>query len=300
MVENPQRERLAELVRAQNGAVRSDQLRALGFTQGQITYRMATGNWHRRHNGVYCIGDPALIPLAAESAALLAVGEDSLLSHDSAGAVWGLCEPRSDRVSVTLVGRRVRARDGISLRCLDTLKRADISTRRGLKLTAPGRTIIDIAAGISTAELEDILDGAWGKRLVTVATLSAAAERAPANDPGRARVQSLLATGLESGFTRSQGERKLRSSAAELPQPLVNQHLAGLLVDFYWPDARLVLEVDGFRFHGSRAAFERDRGRDQRLAAAGFQVIRITWRQLEQEPMAVVARLAQALALRAA
>lgn len=61
-----------------------------------------------------------------------------------------------------------------------------------------------------------------------------------------------------------------------------------------------MLEVDGFRFHGSRAAFERDRRRDQRLAAAGFQVIRITWRQLEQEPMAVVARLAQALALRAA
>jgi very-short-patch-repair endonuclease len=68
------------------------------------------------------------------------------------------------------------------------------------------------------------------------------------------------------------------------------------LVDFLWRDRRLVTEVDGYRLHSSRVSFERDRGRDAELNAAGFRVIRITWRQLVEEPAAVVARLAQALA----
>jgi very-short-patch-repair endonuclease len=290
------------LVGAQRGAVCTAQLQEIGFTEAQISHRVATGIWHRQHHGVYCVGDPALIPLAAESAALLAVGEGSLLSHGSAGAIWGLCQRPADQVSVTLTGRRARGRHGISLRCLDTLERADMSTRQGLALTAPGRTIIDMSAGAGIGELAVMLEVAWERRLVTEETLLAAAERAPTNDPGRARVQAVLSAGRDSGFTRSHGERRLRSllKAAELPQPVANHHVAGLLVDFYWPEAGLVLEVDGFRFHGSRAAFERDRRRDQRLAAAGIQVIRITWRQLEEEPMAVLARLAQALARRAA
>jgi very-short-patch-repair endonuclease len=75
----------------------------------------------------------------------------------------------------------------------------------------------------------------------------------------------------------------------------VNTYVAGHLVDFHWPDARLVIEVDGYRFHSSRAAFERDRRRDADLSGAGFRVIRVTWRQLVEEPLAVVARIARAL-----
>jgi very-short-patch-repair endonuclease len=75
----------------------------------------------------------------------------------------------------------------------------------------------------------------------------------------------------------------------------VNTYVAGHLVDFHWPGARLVIEVDGYRFHSSRAAFERDRRRDADLSDAGFRVIRVTWRQLVEEPLAVVARIARAL-----
>ena len=71
--------------------------------------------------------------------------------------------------------------------------------------------------------------------------------------------------------------------------------VAGHEVDFLWVDQRLVLEVDGFDHHADREAFERDRRRDAQLVAAGFRVVRITWRQLTQEPEAVVARLARAL-----
>ena len=68
-------------------------------------------------------------------------------------------------------------------------------------------------------------------------------------------------------------------------------------VDFLWSPQRLVVEVDGFAYHASRAAFERDRLRDAELQAAGYRVIRVTWRQIERRREALIARLAQALVL---
>jgi very-short-patch-repair endonuclease len=67
-------------------------------------------------------------------------------------------------------------------------------------------------------------------------------------------------------------------------------------VDLLWRREQLVVVVDGFAFHSSERKFEADRVRDARLAADGFQVIRVTWRQVVKEPVAVVARVAQILA----
>jgi very-short-patch-repair endonuclease len=85
-------------------------------------------------------------------------------------------------------------------------------------------------------------------------------------------------------------------AAAQLPVPEVNTHLHGFEVDFLWRAQRLVVEFDGRQFHGHEAAFERDRRRDQVLLAAGYRVLRVTWRQLLDEPLAVAVRIGQALA----
>ncbi len=82
---------------------------------------------------------------------------------------------------------------------------------------------------------------------------------------------------------------------AGLPAPRANVRVQGLEVDLHWPDQRLIVEVDGFRFHGTRRAFERDRRRDSLLHAAGERVMRVTWRQLEDAPLMVVAQVAGAL-----
>jgi very-short-patch-repair endonuclease len=83
--------------------------------------------------------------------------------------------------------------------------------------------------------------------------------------------------------------------AARLPPPRTNAHVNGHEVDLLWPDQRLIVEIDGFAFHSTRRAFEHDRARDQQLQAAGYRVIRITWRQLQHQPEALVATLAAAL-----
>ena len=88
---------------------------------------------------------------------------------------------------------------------------------------------------------------------------------------------------------------KLLLRQANLPSPVTQHWVAGYPADFAWPERRLIVEVDGFRFHSHRRAFERDRKRDQAHVLAGYRVIRITWRQLDEEPLSVVATIATAL-----
>jgi very-short-patch-repair endonuclease len=66
-------------------------------------------------------------------------------------------------------------------------------------------------------------------------------------------------------------------------------------VDFLWPSQRIVVEADGYRFHGNRVAFERDRRRDRELALGGYRVLRITWSQIEDEPGATMAAIGRVL-----
>ena len=99
-------------------------------------------------------------------------------------------------------------------------------------------------------------------------------------------------------LTRSELEERFLALVrdAELPQPLTNARRHGYEIDFLWPAYRLAVEVDGFTFHGGRAAFERDRRRDADLQAAGLAVTRVTHRQLTGGPVAVAVRIAQMIA----
>ena len=100
--------------------------------------------------------------------------------------------------------------------------------------------------------------------------------------------------------TRSRFERAFFAALrnAGLPRPLVNHSVPPYIADFAWPDQRVVVETDGWRFHGHRLAFEDDRARDADLAARGWIVVRITWRQLQSSPTLVLVQLAQTLARR--
>jgi very-short-patch-repair endonuclease len=286
------------LSRSQNAAVRAEQLWALGVTRHAILARVKRGRLVPRFKGVYIVGDPELLPLAEESAALLSLGESAVLSHRSAAAVWGLAQPDSKVIDVTVIGRRPHKRDGIRLHYAKTL--TDITTHQNLRITTPARTLIDFGSQASTSELADAFGDAWAKRLISDAKLNAALKRAPRNHSGAAVVRATLTEG--GTYDRSKAERLMRRLCrqAGLPQPLVNVMLHGHLADFLWPDAKLIVEVDGYGTHGNRQAFENDRRRDQIHIAAGYVVIRITWLQLEREPLTVVARIAQALAHRAA
>jgi very-short-patch-repair endonuclease len=123
--------------------------------------------------------------------------------------------------------------------------------------------------------------------------------------PGVPRLRAVLASGRVGIVTRSELESRFLAlvTAAGLPAPRVNARIpAGgrrFEVDCVWPEPRVAVELDGHAYHSTRAAFERDRARDRLLQAAGWRVIRITWRQLHDEPEAVMADLKRLLSPRA-
>jgi very-short-patch-repair endonuclease len=240
------------------------------------------------------------MPLAVPTAALLSLGRDAVLSHRSAAAIWGLADPDPNPIEITVVARHPRSRQGVRLHRVRRLDAADTTARSNLRLTSLARTAIDFASQATSSELHDAFAEARAKHRLTDRALHAALDRLPANDPGASIVRSMLTSGET--YDRSKAERIMRTLCrqAQLPQPVVNYKLHGFLVDFLWRDAKLIVEVDGHGTHGTRRAFENDRRRDQVHAAAGYLVIRITWEQLQNEPLAVLARLAQALAHRTA
>ena len=196
---------------------------------------------------------------------------------------------------VTVVGRNVSGPPAVTVHRVGHLHAADVTRREGIAVTSPARTLLDVATTATRRELGRMTDEARILRLVTDHSLTEQFARYPSHR-GTKRLRH--AAQPEPKFTRSAAERRLLELIrdARLPEPETNVRVAGREVDFYWPEHRLVVEVDGFAFHGHRAAFERDRRRDAELHGHGVDVIRVTWEQLEREPTALVATLARATA----
>jgi very-short-patch-repair endonuclease len=233
-------------------------------------------------------------------AAVLACGTGALLSHVSAGSSWGLTRPASGfgpcDVGV-FTAHRIR-RPGIRVRRKIRFVPSDRAEVRGIPVTAPGRTVVDLAAILAGRELEQVVARAEREGLVTLGDLSSMLVRHRGR-PGIPLLRALLNTGQSPALTRSEAEERLLGliREARLPMPETNVRIDPYEVDFLWPADGIVVEVDGFRFHASRARFESDRRRDMDLATRGIHVLRLTWRQITTEPLATVAQIAQALAM---
>lgn len=286
----------ARLGGAQQGVVTRRQLLSAGVSRHAIDHALSRGHLHPRHRGVYVVGHLALAQFAQEAAALLACGDGALISHRSAAYLWGLLPDRPARPVVTVVGHNCGCKPGISVHRVARIESRDHRRRHGLRVTSPSRTVIDLASDAGERELERVIAEGRVQRLLRGGELERALERAGSRK-GAARLRALLRAEGEPGITRSDAERLLRRYLrdARLLQPKSNRKVEGWEVDFVWPQHRFVVEVDGYRFHHHRAAFERDRRKDMALAAAGYLVIRVSMRQLVQEPFAVIAHIARAL-----
>jgi very-short-patch-repair endonuclease len=286
----------AELLRVagfQCGVVTSDQLHAAGLRRSTISDWVTCGRLFRRFTGVYLLGRPTLEPLGAEWAAALLCDGAGALDALSALSLWGLHKPPATP-TVTVVGRDLRSRPGITTHRSTTLSPDDLRICHGLPLTSPARSILD-AAPLLGDDLEQTIATARRRKLLRPGELERTLERHPGR-PGIDRIRNILARGDK--YTRSKAERLMLRLArdAGLPEPRTNVPFENIELDFVWQEQRLVVEIDGEEFHGGAKAFQDDRDRDARLVAAGYRVIRFTWLQLTQQPLKVIARIAQALA----
>jgi very-short-patch-repair endonuclease len=290
--------RVAAIAAHQRGRVSRRQLLAAGLSEGQVDQMVRRDRMFRLHAGVYAVGHPAPVPRGPETAALLAIAGGGSLSHTSAAALWGLLDADPADVVHVAVGERWNVRRlGICAHRSRLLSPADCRVRSGLPVCSPAWTLLELAGVLDERRLIRAFDRGQAAGVVRPSDLRELLARVGAHRDRR-RLRVLLED--RPGFTRSEAEQQLLALIrdADLPLPRVNQRLHGFEVDLHWPQAAFVVEVDGFAFHSSRAAFDRDRARDARLQAARIEVMRVTWRQLEHEPLAVVARIAQALVRR--
>jgi hypothetical protein len=284
-------ERISLRASTQHGVISTAQLRDCGLNSQAIYRRVKKRRLIRVHPGVYAVGQLALHPRWRDHAAVLACGPEALLSHRSAADLWGIRRTSSARVEVT-VPRGRRGPRGITVHRSRLTHPEDRTAVDAIAVTSPARTLVDLADVLSQPALERAINEAELLRLFDLSAVQRVVERLP-NRRGRERLQRALDIYRPcAAFTRSRGERAFLSLCRQygLPEPRANLWVAGQEVDMAWPDAGLIVEIDGGAVHRTTRAFYEDRRRDRALAARGFQVVRVTERDLE-EPAALAAEM---------
>jgi len=288
----PAGRRFVALAERQHGVVTRAQLIEIGLSDQTIGRLVEDGRLWRIHQGVYAVGRPTLTLHGRFSAAVLSCGPGAALSHLAAGVLLSLLAERGPRIDVTVPGSGGRRRRGALIIHRGPLPATDVTVKHGIPVTTPARTLIDLADLLPRRRLERDLDEAAYLRLDVTDLQPRPGRR------GSGTVKELVKR-HDAGATRTRSELEERMLSLfhrfRLPAPEVNSSIEGYLVDFVWPEKKLIVETDGWAAHGTRTAFERDRRRDADLLAAGWRVLRISYERLEREPEWVAERIAEAL-----
>ena len=292
---------LAQLASVQRGCVSRTQLAQLGYTNARVQTLVRHGWLQRLHQGVYAVGHRAELPLRAETAALLAVHHPSAISHLSALRLHGLLPAQPHAPIEITVGDRHNheCRPGIRLHRTQWLPPGHVRLLEGLPVSAPERALLDSAPLLSPRQLERALDEALAIRLTSPAKLFKLVADGRGY-PGHARLAAIVGERRQVTVTESQAEERFLALIrdAGLPPPLLQAELYGYRIDAYWPESRFAVEIDGFQWHVTKTAFERDRRKQRVLQDHGIEVSRITWHQIVGEPLPLIAHVARRIALR--
>jgi very-short-patch-repair endonuclease len=286
--------RVAEVAAAQYGVVSFAQLRAVGLGRGAVEKAVRGERLIRLHTGVYAVGHRVLRVEGHRLAAVLACGDGAVLSHRSAAGHWGLLPTARTLVDVTTPRTRRRV-PGIDVHRSRSLDAKDATTHERIPITTIARTLLDLAATVPENGLERALAQAERRQLYDQRAITDVIAR---NNGHRGSGALTRATAQEPKLTRSELEAMFLALVrrAGLPEPLSNHVLADLdhqrhEVDFYFPAHRLVVELDGWDTHRTKAAFKSDRRRDAALTSIGYRVMRFTYDDVVHDADTVVTRL---------
>jgi very-short-patch-repair endonuclease len=284
-------ETLGRIARRQHGVVTRTQLLVAGVSSEEIRRRIQKGALLGVHRGVYRVGHKAPSIEARYLAAVLACGEGAVLSGEAAGYLWGLVKGTAPPPEVTapthrrITGVRTRrARRG----------ETQATTRHGIPITTVPRTLADLSSLLSSADLARACHEAGVLHQTTPRQVEEILSKRP-NTPGARQLRKVMRG--EVHVTLSGLERKflVRLREARLPEPVTNRKASEKRVDCRWPHHNLTVELDSYRYHSSRHAWERDRRREREAYARGDQFRRFTHDDVFDDPQQMLGELSALL-----
>ncbi len=278
------------------------ELRELGLSRQAVSVRAGNGRLHRLYRAVYAVGHPNPGFEGRMLAAVKACGPNAVLSHHSAAELWGFMERTDRSPDVTIPASERRGHAGIGVHQSTRLEPRDRAKFEGIPVTTPARTLLDLAAVLEYRVLRGAVRRAEGLHRASPAQLEEVLDRLRPRRGAR-RLAAIVATGPAPTNSKLEDLVLELVLAGGLAHPDLNKPLVldgrRVVPDFRWPEQRLVIEADGAAWHDGKVAREEDAARQALLEAHGERVLRVTWRQVVDQPQRTLTRIRRAGAPRA-
>ena len=279
---------LAGIATARHGVVTRAQLLGAGITADEIRQRLQRGSLLREYRGVYRVGHRAPTLEARYLAAVLACGEKALLSGRAAAHLLGVLKGAAPPPEVTTPTERRLPRTKV--RRSRRIAPEDATVWRGIPVTTVPRTLVDLAAVLSVDELARAAHEAGVRHGSTPADVEAVLRRRR-NSAGATKLRRILHGDVCVTLSKLEAQFLTRLREAGLVLPQTNRRVGGRRVDCRWPDQRLTVELDGYRYHQSRHAWEQDRRREREAHARGDEFRRYTYGDVFEDSHLMLAEL---------
>jgi very-short-patch-repair endonuclease len=296
---------LAQFAAHQYGAFTAAQVDDCGFSRSTLHDQVRAGLISILHPGVYAVAGSPAIWERSLMAAVLAAGPGAAVSHRAAGRLWEIADPKDDIVEITVPRARYPRLEGVKIHRSGDVHPDHVSRWKRFPVTKPARVIIDLGAVLSPEQVEDVLDRALTRKLITIPGVEWMLNEL--SRPGRTGVGVAGRILDERALGRERAHGQLEPRMARLLrkaglQPARFQYriyspdgrfLAQ--VDFAYPELLLAIEVDGWEIHGTPRAMGKDFVRQNGLVPFGWRVLRFTWTQVVRQPEYVASTVAQTL-----
>jgi hypothetical protein len=278
---------IARLASSSHGVVTRAQLLAAGLTLEDVRHRLGSGALLREYRGVYRVGHRAPSHEARYLAAVWACGNGALLSGRAAGHLLGIIATPPSMPEVTApTKRRIPG-----IRTHRHRTPVDGFVWRGIPVTTPARTLVDLSSVLAVSDLARACHEAG----IRFGTAPGEVEAILATHEGAGKLRRVLRGDEQVSLSRLERRFQALLREAGLPLPVMNRPAGGRYVDCRWVEQRLTVELDGYRYHSSRHAWERDRRREREAYARGDQFRRYTYGDVFDEPGPMLTELRSVL-----
>jgi hypothetical protein len=255
------------------------QLLDAGLDPRTVERWVASGKLIRAYRGVYAVGHPQSNPINAAHGALLAGGERCALAGGCGLVLWDVWRHWPKKLEIVTAGDRRTS--GLIVHRSTTLLRRDIRVVQHLRVTSPARTLLDTAPRLTPERLTRAINDLRLRGLLSIDDLIDVIARNPTH-------KAVTALQLHLEFAQAEPTRSVLEDKFlpllrrhGLPTPQVNVHVAGFRVDAYFPDHRLIVELDGWRAHRTKERFVEDRRQDFAiLAATDIPTVRLPYEDM--------------------